>query len=73
MNSVRVGAGVGILDNILYAIGGKIHSNNLSTCEKYDPVTNTWFPITSKYLSFAFDVYSQVTSNVGNSRSQTHS
>lgn len=42
----RIDPGVGALNNVLYVIGGK----ELDCGEKYDPETDTWSPIASKYL-----------------------
>jgi N-acetylneuraminic acid mutarotase len=40
--------GVGVVNNILYAIGGSTDgSNNLSTVETYDTVSDTWTTATS--------------------------
>lgn len=48
MTSARLCAGVAVLNNVLYVIGGSNGSDLLKTCEKYDPETNIWTPIASK-------------------------
>lgn len=48
MNSRRIDAGVGVLNNVLYVVGGCDGSAALNSCEKYDADTNTWSTIGSK-------------------------
>ena len=43
MSTARNVPGVGVVNGILYAVGGL----TLATMEAYDPVTNTWMPKTS--------------------------
>ena len=38
----RYGAGVGVLDGVLYCVGGRSNTGPVKTVEKYDQVTNTW-------------------------------
>lgn len=49
MNTSRTCAGVIVLDNIMYVIGGTDRTGQaLKCCEKYDPKTDTWTAIASK-------------------------
>lgn len=45
MNSRRSGAGVGVVDNTLYAIGGHDGPLVRKSCEKYCVETDTWSPV----------------------------
>lgn len=42
MRVCRSGAGVGVLNGELYAVGGDNGSNILSSVEKYTPSTGVW-------------------------------
>lgn len=42
MNARRSGAGVGVVDNVLYAIGGHDGPLVRKSCEKYNVETDTW-------------------------------
>ena len=42
MSTVRSCLGVGVLGNVLYAIGGQASSSYLRSMEIYDPSTNAW-------------------------------
>jgi hypothetical protein len=42
MPTARDGLAVGVVNGILYAVGGFNGSSYVSTVEAYDPVTNTW-------------------------------
>lgn len=44
----RSGAGVGVLDNILYAVGGHDGPLVRKTCEKYNAEDDTWTSIAGK-------------------------
>lgn len=49
MNKRRAGAGVAVINNVLYVVGGSPdHKNSHKSCEKYDVETNTWEFIASK-------------------------
>lgn len=48
MNTRRGGAGVEVINDILYAIGGDDLSEDLRSCEMYNPKTNVWSNISSK-------------------------
>lgn len=48
MNSLRCEGGVGVLNDVLYAVGGSSRLADLDSCEKYDANTNTWSTIASK-------------------------
>lgn len=45
MNARRSGAGVGVVDNILFAIGGHDGPLVRKSCEKYNAETDMWSPI----------------------------
>lgn len=45
MTERRSGAGVGVVDNVLFAIGGHDGPLVRKSCEKYDADTDTWTPI----------------------------
>lgn len=45
MNARRSGAGVGVVDNILFAIGGHDGPLVRKSCEKYSAETDSWSPI----------------------------
>lgn len=49
MNLERALPGVGVLDGILYVVGGVTSGDAFRSCEKYDTQTDTWSPIASKY------------------------
>ena len=38
----RIGAGVAALEGKLYAVGGRVENEALSSLERYDPETNAW-------------------------------
>lgn len=40
MTSARLGAGVAVLGNVLYVVGGSNGSELMKTCEKYDAENN---------------------------------
>lgn len=42
MNTARSGAGVCAIENFIYAVGGYTTSLQLSSCERYDTITNQW-------------------------------
>jgi Kelch motif len=43
MPTVRAGLAVGVVNGLLYAVGGSATgANDLATLEAYDPLTNTW-------------------------------
>ena len=42
MIDCSAGAGVAVLDNCLYAIGGFGDNAPLSSCERYDPLNEQW-------------------------------
>src|SRR5579864_1695745 len=42
MPTARANLAVGVVNNILYAVGGTNGSRLLNTVEAYDPATNTW-------------------------------
>lgn len=44
MPTPRYGLGVGVVNGMLYAIGGADATGPLATVEMYDPATNTWTP-----------------------------
>jgi N-acetylneuraminic acid mutarotase len=45
MSAPRMGLGVGVVNGILYAVGGSSSfAGSSTTMEAYDPVTNTWAP-----------------------------
>ena len=45
MGTRRSCVGVGILDGLLYAIGGYDGGSCVDTAERYDPLTNQWSSI----------------------------
>lgn len=45
MNARRSGAGVGVVDNVLYAIGGHDGPLVRKSCEKYNVETDSWSTI----------------------------
>lgn len=49
MISRRSGAGVGVLENVLYAVGGHDGPLVRKSCEKYSPDTNTWATIAGEW------------------------
>lgn len=55
MPTARVGVGAGVVDRILYAVGGSDGVNVLNTVEAYDPATDSWTTVasipTARYLS----------------------
>ena len=42
MKTKRKHLGTAVLDNLLYAIGGRDENTELNSVEKYDPTTNQW-------------------------------
>ena len=42
MPTARYGLAVGVINGILYAVGGQNNSAYLSTVEAYDPTTDSW-------------------------------
>lgn len=46
----RSGAGVGVLENVLYAVGGHDGPLVRKSCEKYNSDTDTWAAIAGDYL-----------------------
>ena len=42
MGSKRDGVGVGVVDGVLYAVGGWNGSSNLSSVERYDAAADRW-------------------------------
>ena len=42
MKTKRKHLGTAVLDNLLYAIGGRDENTELNSVEKYDPITNQW-------------------------------
>ena len=42
MSTARIGCGVAVVENMLYAIGGFDGTNYLNTVERYDPAKNSW-------------------------------
>lgn len=42
MPTARYGVAAGVINGVLYAVGGRGTSNPLPTLEAYDPVSNTW-------------------------------
>ncbi len=46
MPTSRMGLGVGVVNNKIYAIGGVNNGDFLKTVEVYDPVTNQWAALT---------------------------
>lgn len=49
MQCRRSGAGVGVIDERLYAIGGHDGPLVRKSCEVYDPETDTWTPIAGRH------------------------
>lgn len=47
MPTLRTTFGVGVIDGIIYAVGGANNSGNLATVEAYDPGSDTWEAKTS--------------------------
>jgi N-acetylneuraminic acid mutarotase len=47
MPTARGDLGVGVVNGILYAVGGQDSSGSLATVEAYDPLTDTWTSKTS--------------------------
>lgn len=45
----RSGAGVGVLENVLYAVGGHDGPLVRKSCEKYNSDTDTWTAIAGDY------------------------
>lgn len=45
----RSGAGVGVLENVLYAVGGHDGPLVRKSCEKYNSDTDTWTSIAGDY------------------------
>lgn len=54
MNSRRSGAGVGVVDNTLFAVGGHDGPLVRKSCEKYCVETDTWSPIAGKLTSHGY-------------------
>lgn len=51
MSCKRYGAGVSVMDGILYAVGGYNGNIALDTVETYDPITDIWKPIANMTCS----------------------
>lgn len=47
MHTSRFGAGVGVLNDVLYAVGGCNESKNLKCVEVYIPSADTWSFVSS--------------------------
>jgi len=47
----RIGVGVGVLDGVLYAIGGYDGSKTLKSVEAYRPSTGVWTTMADMHLS----------------------
>lgn len=45
MSTRRKHLGCAVFNNVIYAVGGRDDSMELSSAEKYNPHTNTWLPI----------------------------
>lgn len=54
MISRRSGAGVGVLENVLYAVGGHDGPLVRKSCEKYNSETNTWSTIGGEWIFYYF-------------------
>jgi N-acetylneuraminic acid mutarotase len=72
MPSPRVGFGIGVVNGILYAVGGSCcnpdGSRILGTVEAYDPTTNTWTaraPMPTPRWNLAVGVANQILYAVG--------
>jgi len=50
MSTNRQGAGVGVLNGVLYAIGGYTGSANLKSVEAYRPSEGVWSPIVDMHM-----------------------
>lgn len=42
MSALRSSPGIGVVNGILYAVGGAVAGISVNTLEAYDPATNTW-------------------------------
>lgn len=49
MNARRSGAGVGVVDDVLYAIGGHDGPLVRKSCEKYSVETDSWSPVAGEH------------------------
>lgn len=45
MGTHRKHLGVAVYNNMIYAVGGRDDSSELSSAEKFNPQTNTWQPV----------------------------
>ena len=45
MGTHRKHLGVAVYNNMIYAVGGRDDSSELSSAERYNPQTNTWQPV----------------------------
>ena len=45
------GAGIAVLNDMIYAFGGYDGAHHLSSVESYNPRTNAWTPVTSMAMS----------------------
>jgi len=50
MSEHRIGVGVGVLGNVMYAIGGCNSSGFFKCAEKYNTSTGNWTPIADIHL-----------------------
>lgn len=45
MGTRRKHLGVAVYNNMIYAVGGRDDTTELSSAERYNPQTNTWQPV----------------------------
>ncbi len=45
MSTRRKHLGCAVFNNMIYAVGGRDDTTELSSAERYNPATNTWSPI----------------------------
>lgn len=45
MGTRRKHLGVAVYNNMIYAVGGRDDTTELSSTERYNPQTNTWQPV----------------------------
>ena len=68
MPTPRVTFGVGVVNGVLYAVGGDGHTGILATTESYDPVADRWTvkaPLSSPRRSLAVGVVNNILYAVG--------